>query len=125
MDRLFLTILNMSLTGAFVIAVICLARLPLRRVPKIISYCLWAVAGFRLAFPFTIERVWSLIPFRTTPIPTHITPQPALPLEIYLPAAENTVSGTIPGIPNNLPSAGIPDIGAAEIGVIANDGSLL
>jgi len=68
MDRLFLTILNMSLTGAFIIAVICLVRLPLRKVPKMISYCLWAVAGFRLAFPFTIESVWSLIPFRATAI---------------------------------------------------------
>jgi hypothetical protein len=44
MDKLFLTILNMSLTGAFVIAAICLARLPLKKAPKIISYCLWAVA---------------------------------------------------------------------------------
>jgi beta-lactamase regulating signal transducer with metallopeptidase domain len=62
MDRLFLTILNMSLTGAFVIAAICLARMPLKKAPKIISYCLWAVAGFRLAVPFSIESVFSLIP---------------------------------------------------------------
>ena len=47
MDKLFLSVLNMSLTGAFVIAVICLARLPLKKAPKIISYALWAVAGFR------------------------------------------------------------------------------
>jgi len=67
-DRLFITILNMSLTGAFVIVVICLARLLLKKSPKSISYCLWAVAGFRLIFPFSIESMWSLIPFGAQPI---------------------------------------------------------
>lgn len=72
MDKLFLTILNMSLTGAFVIAVVCLARVPLKKAPKIISYCLWAVAGFRLVFPFAIESAFSLIPFQARPIPLDI-----------------------------------------------------
>lgn len=52
MSKVFLTILNMSLSGAFVIAVIALARFPLKKAPKIITYVLWAVAGFRLTFPF-------------------------------------------------------------------------
>ena len=64
MNNIFLTVLNMSLVGAFVIMAICLARLPLKRAPKIISYCLWAVAGFRLIFPASIESALSLIPFR-------------------------------------------------------------
>ena len=58
MDKLFLTILNMSLTGAFIIAAICLARLPLKKAPKVISYCLWAVAGFRLVFSHFQSRVF-------------------------------------------------------------------
>ena len=62
MDKMFLTILNMSMTGAFVIAAICVARLPLKKAPKIFSYFLWAVAGFRLVFPFSIESAFSLIP---------------------------------------------------------------
>jgi len=69
MDKLFFTILNMSLTGAFVIAAICLMRLPLKKAPKTISYCLWAVAGFRLAFPFSFESIFSLIPFNAQTIP--------------------------------------------------------
>ena len=57
MDKLFLTILNMSLTGAFIIAAICLARLPLKKAPKIISYCLWAVALTAvLSIGFTVNR---------------------------------------------------------------------
>ena len=68
-DSAFLTILNMSLTGAFVIAAVCLARLPLRKAPKIISYCLWAVVAFRLVCPFSFESTISFIPFNTQSIP--------------------------------------------------------
>jgi beta-lactamase regulating signal transducer with metallopeptidase domain len=64
MTDIFAAVLNMSLTAAFVIAALCLARLVLKRLnaPKWISYALWAVAGFRLAVPFTIESVFSLLP---------------------------------------------------------------
>ena len=68
MDSILHTILNMSLTGAFVIAAISLARIPLRKAPKTISYCLWAVAGFRLVFPFSIKSAISLIPSISQPI---------------------------------------------------------
>ena len=63
MDRVLMTVLNMSLTGAFVIAAICLARFPLRKAPKTISYSLWTVAGFRLLFPFSFKSAISLMPF--------------------------------------------------------------
>ena len=69
MDSALITILNMSLTGAFVIAAIVIARFALKKAPKMISYCLWAVAGFRLAIPFSFESVLSLMPFRAQPIP--------------------------------------------------------
>ncbi len=72
MDKLFLTILNMSLTGTYVIVAICLARLPLKKAPKIISYWMWAVAGFRLVFPISIKSVFSLIPFKPQTIPLDI-----------------------------------------------------
>lgn len=75
MDNLFIALLNMSLTGAFVIAGICLARLLLKKAPKIISYCLWAVAGFRLIFPYSIKGNFSLIPFNAQIIPKDIAMQ--------------------------------------------------
>ena len=75
MDTLFLTILNMSLTGAFVITVICLARQLLKKAPKVISFALWAVAGFRLVFPVSIESFLSLMPFYSSPIPANIAMQ--------------------------------------------------
>ena len=97
MENLFLTILNMSLTGAFVIVAICLARLPLKKAPKIISYCLWAVAWLRLAFPITIESALSLIPFRAAPIqqipPT--SPVTVIPPDLITQGVPNVESGTL------------------------------
>lgn len=96
MDKLFLTILNMSLTGAFIIAAICLVRLPLKKIPKIISYCLWAVAGFRLVFPFSIESVFSLIPFKAQTIPTDIATQTVPRIDSGIPFVNNAVSSILP-----------------------------
>jgi len=73
MNGIFLTILNMSLTGAFVIVAVCLARLLLKRAPKYISYLLWIVVGFRLLVPFSIESTFSLIPFNATEAIPQIT----------------------------------------------------
>jgi len=96
MDNLFLAILNMSLTGAFVIAAICVARLPLKKAPKIISYCLWSVAGFRLLFPFSIESVFSLIPFKAQTIPPDIAMQPIPRIDSGIPFVNNAVSSVLP-----------------------------
>jgi beta-lactamase regulating signal transducer with metallopeptidase domain len=70
MTDIFMTVLNMSVTAAFVIAAVCVARIVLQkmRAPKWISYALWAVAGFRLAVPFAFESVLSLIPRKVNEI---------------------------------------------------------
>jgi len=96
MDGLFLTILNMSMTGAFVVIAICLARLPLKKAPKIISYCLWAVAWFRLAVPFSIESIFSLMPFNTTAIPSNIAMQPVSQIDSGIPIINTFVSSSLP-----------------------------
>ena len=96
MDNLFLTVINMSLTGAFVIAAICLARLPLKKAPKIISYCLWAVAGFRLAFPYSIESMFSSIPWGSAPIPPDIGMQAVPRIDSGIPFLNNAVSSVLP-----------------------------
>lgn len=96
MDKLFLTILNMSLTGSFVILGICLVRLPLKKAPKIISYCLWMVAGFRLIFPYSIESILSLIPFKAQTIPPDIALQPIPRIESGILHLNSTVSSILP-----------------------------
>ena len=58
-EKLFVGILNMSLTGSFAIAAVLLLRLFLRRLPRIFSYCLWAVVLFRLLCPISFTAIFS------------------------------------------------------------------
>lgn len=60
-ERMFLQILNMSMTAAIIIPAVLLVRLCLRRVPKIFSYSLWAVVLFRLLCPFSLSTGFSLL----------------------------------------------------------------
>lgn len=98
MDKVFLTVLNMTFTASFVIAAIIIARLFLRKTPKIISYILWIAAGFRLAFPFSIESVLSLIPFKAQPIPQDIAEQALPRIETGIYAIDNAVSSILPTV---------------------------
>lgn len=74
MSKLFLTILNMSLTASYVIIFVILVRLMLKKAPKLLSYILWSVVAFRLLIPFSFESVYSLLPrnANTAPIPYDI-----------------------------------------------------
>ncbi|MDR3289013.1 MAG: M56 family metallopeptidase [Peptococcaceae bacterium] len=96
MEKLFLIVLNMSLTASFVIAAIMLARLPLKKAPKLISYALWAVAGFRLVFPFTLTGIFSLLPFNAAPIPPDIAMQAIPRLNSGISVVDNTLSASLP-----------------------------
>ena len=79
MQTVFAKILNMSLTGSIVIAVVLLARLTLKRAPKIYSYALWAVVLFRLLCPLSITAGLSVLkplPVTTTPGISTVSYQP-------------------------------------------------
>ena len=67
LDKLYMQILDMSITGSVVILVVLLARLLLKKVPKIISYGLWSVVLLRLLCPFSIEAPVSVMP-QITPV---------------------------------------------------------
>ncbi len=69
-DKVFLDIVNMSITGSFAILIIILARLLLKKSSKGFSYALWFVAFFRLLVPVSFESVLSILPFNTTPLST-------------------------------------------------------
>ena len=68
LERLFLQILNMSYIGSVVILFVLAARLFLKKAPTIFSYCLWAVALFRLLLPISFESMLSFIPVNPEPI---------------------------------------------------------
>lgn len=60
----FYNILEKSMYGTCCILLILLLRCFLKRFPKVFSYCLWAVAGFRLLFSFSFQSIFSLIRIR-------------------------------------------------------------
>ena len=62
LENLFEGILHMSLTASFVILLVMLARVVLRKAPKIYSYFLWGVVLFRLLCPVTFTSELSLMP---------------------------------------------------------------
>lgn len=69
-NRVFPAVLNMSLTASVVIVFVLLARLLLRRAPRIISYALWAVVLFRLLCPVSLSAGFSLLNLVDAPAET-------------------------------------------------------
>ncbi len=67
MEHLLIKILNMSLTGAIVIAAVVVLRFILRRAPRIFSYMLWSVVLFRLLCPFSFPSAVSLLDILRAP----------------------------------------------------------
>ena len=62
LDTLFLRILNMSLTGSFVILLVLLSRALLYKAPKKYVYPVWGLVLLRLCAPFSLESIFSLLP---------------------------------------------------------------
>lgn len=60
-QNLFVNILNMSLTGTYVILFVLLIRLPLKKAPKVFSYSLWGAVLFRLVSPYSFSTAFSLL----------------------------------------------------------------
>jgi len=104
-NDVFLSILNMSIVGSFVIVAVCLARILLKKAPKSVSYLLWLVVGFRLLFPFSIESTFSLIPFDASqPIPQNLTIWQAQSLpESHIYAPDRTMPGYSLVVENLIP----------------------
>ena len=110
MKELFLQILNMSITGSYVILAVMAVRLLLRKAPRKYSYALWAAVLFRLVCPVSIQSVVSA--FNFTPvrkvasqatgelqfIPRDITTAPIPQINTGIPVVDTVVN-------NNLPAA--------------------
>lgn len=98
MSELFLTVLNMSLTASYVILLVILVRLLLKKSPKYISYALWSVVAFRLIIPFSFENKFSLMPRNTNavPIPHDIIYQQNPRIDSGIEAVDSYVSKSLP-----------------------------
>ena len=69
MSRIFLSIINMSISASYIILAVVIARLLLKKAPKWIAVVLWGMVALRLVFPFSIESMLSLIPQKETVSP--------------------------------------------------------
>lgn len=64
MIQWLLQVLDISLTASLVIAVVLLARMMLKKAPKILSYLLWGIVLVRLLCPFSVQSKLSILPSR-------------------------------------------------------------
>lgn len=60
MEAVFLQILNMSITGGYIIIAVMLLRFFLKKAPKKYSYLLWSVCAFRLCCPVSFKNMFSI-----------------------------------------------------------------
>lgn len=82
MNVLFLKIVNMSILASWLVLVVMILRLILKKTPRWISVLLWGLVAVRLICPFSVESGWSLIPSAE-----------AIPMDIEMAAAPAIDSG--------------------------------
>ena len=93
-------ILNMTLTASVVIVLVLLARLALRRAPRVCSYALWLVVLFRLLCPVSVTAGFSLMGLLDTPVTevtAHTSAAAYVPRDVVY-SPEPTVTLPVPGV---------------------------
>lgn len=96
LDNLFLSVLNMSLVASYVIIFVLLARLTLKKTPKIFSYALWVVVLIRLICPLSFESALSLIPINKTAIPQDIIYSQTPKVSTGITVVDNIINPVLP-----------------------------
>ena len=91
MEAVFLTVLNMSLTASWLVLAVMLLRLALKKAPKAIAVCLWALVAVRLVCPFSLESIFSLIP-SAEPVPNTILYDKTPTVHSGVPLVNDTVN---------------------------------
>ena len=62
LQKIFLTVLNMSISAGYCSVFVMIFRMFMKRMPKFYSYVLWAIVFVRLLFPVLPEGTWSFLP---------------------------------------------------------------
>lgn len=94
MTDLFLKIVNMSISAAWLVLAVLALRLLLKKAPKWTRVLLWGLVAVRLVCPFSVESVLSLIPSRETISPTIVT-SPTPSVSTGIPALNQVVNPVI------------------------------
>lgn len=107
MTAVFQTVLNMSITGAYIAAAIIVLRLAMKKLPKRFSYALWLILGIRLLCPFSFSSAISLfnlvkpdtaensVTSQMTYIPQNIEHDPQSQITVVPPILDNAVNEAI------------------------------
>lgn len=104
MESIFRTILNMSITGAYIAAAIMVIRLFMKKLPKKYSYALWSILGIRLLCPFSFSSAASLFNLirtetkesRMTYIPDDIAHSPSPAVTVSVSEVNDTINNSLP-----------------------------
>lgn len=68
LNSLFIAVLNMSLTGGIATLIVILARVVMKKAPKLFSYAIWAIVLFRLLCPVSLTSNFSLLGVMNLPV---------------------------------------------------------
>ncbi len=99
MSDLFLKILNMSITGTYVIMAVLLIRILLQKMPSIFSYLLWMPVLFRLLCPVSFKSAYSFlgaITRNTSYIPTNIIYQNTPSINVGISPVNEIINRSLP-----------------------------
>ncbi len=109
MTELFLRVLNMSITAAWIIPVVLIIRFLLKKAPKKYRYALWSVVAFRLICPVSFKSMFSFFSLRffdmsaaqqtdaaLTYIPPDIGLMPQPQMTVGVPAMNAVINESLP-----------------------------
>lgn len=93
MSKLFLHLLNISITAGWIVLVVVLLRFVLKKAPKWMRVVLWGLVALRLLLPVSIESPLSLVPSeQTVSIATWTLPDTAVGTSEESSAAQRTTA---------------------------------
>ena len=95
MSVIFLKLLNLSISASWLVLVVLVLRLVLKRAPKWVDVLLWGMVALRLMLPFSIESALSLIPSAETLSPEVVQFHPAPTITSGVELIDNAVNPSL------------------------------
>lgn len=95
MSVIFLKLLNLSISASWLVLVVLVLRLVLKRAPKWVNVLLWGMVALRLMLPFSIESALSLIPSAETVSPEVVQFDPAPTITSGVEFIDNAVNPSL------------------------------
>ena len=95
MSVIFLKLLNLSISASWLVLVVLVLRLVLKRAPKWVDVLLWGMVALRLMLPFSIESALSLIPSAETLSPEVVQFDPAPTITSGVEFIDNAVNPSL------------------------------